>query len=288
MSCEDLLCVQAAQSLGHMLVDEPTAIKTMERIQREQGQEWARNIATLAVLAKLTADSGIFAVDAGLLAHAVASLAPEELELPPLPFPSIILEAATNDTWPIGQNGRISYRIQQAVIQEEQQGARWGAVIFYQWDGHYIPGAPEEDPKYASLFHLQVEVTPTQIEFFAHDGESHGTQSSKDVLWRFLVEAVHFITAKGVSLVEIQPTRPERRRAQRAGFTMPSRLYWVQLEDKQINTVAGYSERDYKYRWIVRGHWRHLDDIRRTWVRPYVKGPVGAPWKGRPVYRATA
>jgi hypothetical protein len=39
-----------------------------------------------------------------------------------------------------------------------------------------------------------------------------------------------------------------------------------------------------RVRWLVRGHWRTLRSGRRTWVRAHIRGPLDAPWKGRPVY----
>lgn len=54
------------------------------------------------------------------------------------------------------------------------------------------------------------------------------------------------------------------------------------------NTASNTTmRREYKYRRMVRGHWRRLPE-KSMWIKAYIKGPAGAPWKGRPVYKVTA
>lgn len=50
-------------------------------------------------------------------------------------------------------------------------------------------------------------------------------------------------------------------------------------------TPPGADSREWRHRWVVRGHWRNhwypsLKDHRPVWISPYLKGPADAPLLG--------
>lgn len=84
--------------------------------------------------------------------------------------------------------------------------------------------------------------------------------------------------------------RPERRRTERAG--MPARDVRVVRLRRSVaaarDAEAGPGDaggREWRHRWIVRGHWRQhwypsIADRRPLWIAPYLKGPDDAPLLG--------
>lgn len=100
--------------------------------------------------------------------------------------------------------------------------------------------------------------------------------------WRAIV-LVNMLDVLGVRHVPLDVPRPHRRAHERRFQMAHPSVYFVDLRqagDKR----EGKGDREYHHRWLVRGHWRQLEGGRRTWVRPYIKGPAGAPWRGRPIY----
>jgi hypothetical protein len=111
-----------------------------------------------------------------------------------------------------------------------------------------------------------------------------------------LLNAVHLVTARRVRHRPWPMPRGQRKDLGRHGMAMPPRLYRVDLSEAG-DIRRGASDREYHVRWLVRGHWRLAEGGGTyvphkggdcTWVRPYVKGPPDAPWKGRPVYTGVA
>lgn len=93
-----------------------------------------------------------------------------------------------------------------------------------------------------------------------------------------------------VNLSEQQPTRPQRREAQRKGYSAaPIRVvslrgHVYEGAGASRETVEGSSgRRTYRVRWPVEGHWRNQAYgpgrayRRPTYIAPYIKGPEGAP-----------
>jgi len=121
-------------------------------------------------------------------------------------------------------------------------------------------------------------VQPDEIQFFTLNTEKiAGTTLS----WGALLLAA-FRLAQERSLVDpiTQPTsRPERRRTQRAD--LPPRDVRIirlhrRLAEQRTTQSAG---REYRSRWIVRGHWRRqwypsIESHRPRWIHPYLKGPA--------------
>lgn len=90
-------------------------------------------------------------------------------------------------------------------------------------------------------------------------------------------------TPRLIESSELSEPRASRRRAERAGITIPFVLYDVRPTE-YTGTVPG-AERptDWSHRWIVGGHWRQQPHgpggtLRRpTWIAPHVKGPDDKP-----------
>jgi hypothetical protein len=114
------------------------------------------------------------------------------------------------------------------------------------------------------------------------------------------INGAMLITARGVPRREQQLPRHQRKRIMRQRWAprMP-KLYYVDLAQAgEAEEIPGKT-RTYHVRWLVSGHWRHIeggDSLCTCWehrhsprvatyIEPYVKGPPGAPWIGRPVHR---
>jgi hypothetical protein len=105
---------------------------------------------------------------------------------------------------------------------------------------------------------------------------------------------VHVLHTLGAKTSDYSIPRSQRRRFERRfGYEHP-KFYRVDLRGSD-SEKSGISDWHYRHRWLVRGHYRlseaGLHNVPGkglcTWVRPYVKGPAGAPWKGRAVYHSS-
>lgn len=110
------------------------------------------------------------------------------------------------------------------------------------------------------------------------------------------VGAVHLVTARNAPPEDVALPRHQRKRLPARPASSPFRLYYVDLHSAGESAGSGGGSREYHVRWLVRGHWRHVDAGRSfctccdtpqvaSWVAPYIKGPAGAPWKGKQVRR---
>jgi hypothetical protein len=116
-----------------------------------------------------------------------------------------------------------------------------------------------------------------------------GDASPGTLSWARLVFAAFQLAAQAnLAETEQQPTnRMERRRTERAG--LPARDVRIVRLRRSIaadrdaeQTGAG---REWRHRWVVRGHWRNhwypsISDHRPPWIAPYLKGPADAPLIG--------
>lgn len=280
-SPDDLFCVSIAQKLGHVLSDRDSCIRMLDVAPSDVVRT---GLGSTFLIGSLVPRAAVFAIQHDLLTDALETIGPETLELPPLPFPQIILESEEDATWPlVGETTGEILRIQNLYIAEEEPGKRWNGFYFVQVGGQLMPGRQDEGHG-SVLFTVPFTLDSGSLVILSPKGTS-SPYPSTDVRWRFAVEVVHLITARGVSLSLVSGDRASRRRAIRRGSAVHPRVYWVNVDEKSINHVKGAEAREYHCRWIVRGHWRRLDEDRRTWVKAYIKGPAGAPWKGRPVYR---
>lgn len=287
----DLYVVRIAENVGGVATDEESVRLAIERVDQLRNESLSQQVRADLLLARLVQQSILFVVDRDTMVQAVESLAPGWIELPPLPFPDVLIEG-DGPPWAILDRDTREwlFSVHHLWVQEVQRGARWDGAFFLQKafrvrfpqrDGTTL----EDHPIEVLLF----ELTPDQVTFRNAHGSTDGVNYPlSDPLPRFALEAIHFITARGVSLATIKPSRQVRRNAQRKGVVLPERLYWVHIKDELINRIGGDGMREFHCRWLVRGHWRRLDAERKTWIKPYIKGPPGAPWRGRPVYHVPA
>ena len=109
------------------------------------------------------------------------------------------------------------------------------------------------------------------------------------IAWTRLVFATFQLAAQAnLAETEHQSTpRPERRRTERAGLP-PRDVRIVRLRRSLTGDRDAEQEgagREWRHRWVVRGHWRNhwypsLNDHRPKWIAPYLKGPGDAPLIG--------
>lgn len=94
----------------------------------------------------------------------------------------------------------------------------------------------------------------------------------------------HLMSMPNVATTRTIETKPERATA--LGTAPSATSPTVQLVDvrplKHV-TEKGDSTREYKHRWIVRGHWRNQPydgglDHKIIWIPSHIKGPAGAPF----------
>lgn len=90
-----------------------------------------------------------------------------------------------------------------------------------------------------------------------------------------------FMETKIAALEPAMADRAERRRFVKHEGPLPDvRIIQLRQRDASDNTAA---DREYRHRWIVKGHWRRLHEPRKadgaevTFVNSYVKGPDDAP-----------
>lgn len=109
-------------------------------------------------------------------------------------------------------------------------------------------------------------------------------------------EAIHVLGAAW--LLMQQPTVAEHRQARGTGFRgqkKPKKIDLVQVIDlrrlaRKSNEEPGHTTREYRTRWLVRGHWRQQrvgpgrKYVKPVFVAPHIKGPDGAPLKTERVH----
>lgn len=294
---DTLVSVHAVKSLGHLLrADEQSVRDLLERIEHapirgdarfagialtyEDRRRLRKGLTSHVVLAALASSSVIYAVDYQALREASNGGGAGRIDLPPLPFPRVVFEADEPHPWPLkrADTGETVLRVEAVFVEEREQGARWEGMVFFQVPGINIAG---DDERLAVLHRLLFEVTPDGVSW---KGAATDSRSHDDPVRRMIVEGVHYIVARGVTLTLVKSSRQVQRAEKRKGVLLPERVYWVRVVDEHQRAVGGAGDREFHCRWLVRGHWRRIAENRKTWIRPYIKGPAGAPWRGRPVY----
>lgn len=234
-------------------------------------------------------------------------------ELPPLPFQRTWLEMwSTEERMPVGLGGYTDWVGDDMVllsygIYEQTVGSEWyvyalaqclgprSSLDSFSWrllaKGHdeYPVDAPDNF-KICCKLHPEIGEGIKQM--------SEDDQGVLDSLFYLPIAMAQVVNVLGVRHDEQFLWRPVRRRYQRKFGQEHPKIYFVNLghSGEPERNRAGGGIREYQHRWIVRGHYR-LDDNGRyivpgkgqcTWVRAHVKGPEGAPWKGRPIHTTVA
>ena len=188
-------------------------------------------------------------------------------ELPPLPFDSCWFESTTAAglTFPDGICDIQTETIRRPCIgvHLQEYDGQWCAVLGFS-DEHY----PAEV--------MPLLVSPGRITTF------HGTEKEETDVWRVLIALAELAAAQGVYHEDVRPPRALRRQYERRGSVAPPRTILHIGTPRTGPSVHRCTARDWSCRWWVRGHWRRLNAERQTWVRAYVKGPEGKPWRKPP------
>lgn len=103
--------------------------------------------------------------------------------------------------------------------------------------------------------------------------------------WAHIVRAAWLLmTQPGVTDVEERHlARTVRRRAEREGYNpVAVRIVRIRHHANTPTQAEQPTERTYRVRWTVRGHWRNQwypsrGEHRPVWINPHIKGPQGAP-----------
>lgn len=223
---------------------------------------------------------------------ALASEPPDQETFPPLPFPRIWLEMTHLSPYMRYRDNRESrdsrwrdLEILGIAIAEIEQGTVWDVYVAFMFDTQ------------AEFFFLAQRISPLQV--IAADSDLGSvTEPAFEKIRALAVGGVHVITARNVPVESVTLPRHQRKRLPAVFQGRQPSLYYVNLS-RSGEHEAGDGSREYRVRWLVRGHWRHTLGGKTfctccqprqiaSWVAPYVKGPVGAPWKGRQVRRSEA
>lgn len=271
-------------------------------------------IDTNAVFLTVLRTGSIFILDEDEALPAISSLAPEMAAFPPLPFTRIWIELRgadgnaapfasyeRNNGDPVGEadaalNGQ-SLQILGTGLVEVVQGQVWDLLTPFA-----LVRRGELPPLYSVIGHRLTPKGFTEEDFKSASAVlGEAAVRTQEAILSLAVTAAHLIVAENVPHEEYILPRHQRRRMEREWNpykTYKPKIYFVNLkaagEKRKRNPggVPGY--REYHSRWLVRGHWRQYPDKlgvggrrwsgKRVWVKPYVKGPAGAPWRGRPIY----
>lgn len=119
-----------------------------------------------------------------------------------------------------------------------------------------------------------------------------GTRYSGTATWAAAVMATFALARQGNVAEQDEQVvpRPERRRHKHAGLPEPRTVRILRLRrgvaaQARAAAGAGGAGREYRHRWVVRGHWRNqfypsIAAHRPKWIAPYLAGPADAPLLG--------
>jgi len=231
-------------------------------------------------------------------------------ELPPLPYPRVAIEAEEQNGWLVATEQNKYYSVYAIFISEREQGKTWDC-LWYWGDAYEYDRPYNDDEQYVPYVAWTIRANPEAKAGFDVAGayENHPSNDTTmvspkaaHVLVKFAVELAQIISADKIPHEPIVPVSRQQRRQWKAKHpyvitTDKPRVYYVNLHAAgETSHEEGDGSRVYHVRWLVRGHWRHIKGGRTrdgkrvfakksTWVKAHVRGPVGAPWKGRPIYR---
>lgn len=273
-----------------------------ERIYDEETFNEIRIVSTVLRTGGLFVFSG---EDAEEAFWSYAESRPEEL--PPLPFPRMWVEVEPNTRFSYidpSHDGHHQHAIGWAIV-EIEPAKRWGIVIvsfnidMVKKETYFTPDQLPTMGLTSRTYYLEEKDGQISVGlFYAKDREAFNSQKETPDAYHFSKVAhlplalVQFAHTLGATWDHIPVHRARRREfARRTGLAYPQ-LYFVNMRSTGEAHI-GNGDREYRHRWLVRGHYRkdkggthpHPTKGLCTWVRPYVKGPVGAPWKGRAFYR---
>jgi len=217
---------------------------------------------------------------------ALLSSPPEQETFPPLPFTRVWVEMThlTPLLRFVDKHDDKHMDILGAMVIEVEQGRVWDIYLPFQMDDE------------AEFYFIAGRIAPDRAVVL--DPAFNYGSLSFTVIRQLAIGIIHLITARNAPPQEVRLPRPQRKRIARdpRSASAASRVYYVDLHTAGETETSLGSSREYHVRWLVRGHWRHIASGRTfctccnpeqiaTWVAPYIKGPPGAPWKGKQVHR---
>lgn len=239
-------------------------------------------------MAEMVKDAPIFLVDPETLKGAVASsdVAPDGLPLPPLPFESILIETTPTDFGFLNADGTCR-TIETAWIKETILGEQWDVTLLVH-EMQHKPGRQTGMPDNSLFVRMRLCGDGVQERF---DG-NRWVRMPADKVSALLIEAVHLITARGVT--HKHPPRSRRREYERATGTSWPENAWIIKIGGETTTSDNTTGHRIGCRFYVRGHWARLPSKKTpsgrvpwredtdgflVWREPFIKGPAGAPWR---------
>lgn len=225
--------------------------------------------------------------------HTIES--PLDAELPPMPFPECWFEMwdeSLSGPAPLALvpwlGGMLPCGVLGYDVREKEQATTWDVSIVAQtvtgeyevdsWDIRYVDGR------------TQWVVAPGSRDRVTALPADEKLQAAWAL--RLPVLLVHLVNVLGARHEPVPQPRARRRELARR-WKVAAPVYLVNLRSAGESTPAsGDPKVVYTCRWIVRGHYRrdargkhvHPDKGLCVWVPSHVKGPPGAPWKGRAVH----
>lgn len=277
----------ARERLGGYPVDEHAVTRSMHSltgisdIEESEQLEWFEGMLRTAAL---------YVVDTTEADHAItdaidlALTLPDEqqtFEMPPLPMSRIAIEGVSlNQTWRIPASDGYELSIDGVLIDEVTPGQHWRTMALF------FPAVKGSDrtldmPGLSVYGDIRLAEDGPRMGRIKADEADPMAVTALETMYSVLV---NLITAKGVAVSDWPDFKSTASPAIQKHAPRFARPYWVSLSQSGQERPRTASDRTYHCRWLVSGHWRHYESGDRTWIRPYVKGPKGAPWKGRPVH----
>lgn len=285
-----VLTAQHLLAYAHDVVpfDERTVTKSMDALPRPS---WDDSAGVFTNATTLLRTAGYYVLDKNDAMAALASAPPEQETFPPLPFTRVWIEMAEHNRavpyMTYNHDGKDRLEILGVGLSEVSQGTLWDVYLAFRFEDRN------------EFFFIGMRLAPDGLASKIDDEEGMALFGAAYPQLRALtVGGAHLITARNVPHEPVVLHRQQRRTMARLGQTLP-RIYYVNIGASGEHDSDRHSGREYHVRWLVRGHWRHIDAGQRictccspariaSWIDPYVKGPAGAPWKGRPVHRVIA
>ncbi len=244
--------------------------------------------------------AGLFVIDLDDIPLDV--LAPETYgDLPPLPFPIVWYEFVAGEADHFMSIGKFTdldnrpARLLGICVVEKEPSVCWRVYMVLQDDARAMEvGRTNLDT--IALREYDLQQGPkfgTQVDEIIKSGISdEAGKKWMAYAYGIPVGLANYVNVLGATVQETSIPRPHRRRFKRAFEVEHPKVYTVNLRSAGDPSHQGDGTREYRHRWIVRGHYRCEDNGkfnvpgkgRCAWVRPHVKGPIGAPWKGRAVH----
>lgn len=271
----------ALQRLSGWNSDEHTVTRSLAPIapglpsnvdDESEKAQWLDTMLRTANLYVIDTDQ---ATDAITDAVASALAGDDRYEMPPLPVSRIAIEGLSIDkTWRIPATDQFDLSVDGVLIDELEIGKRWRTmVLFYPVEGERFLDAP------GMAIYGDVSLRDGALSM----GDRSTLPSGVIAIETMLAVLTNLITARWVSAGEWPKNKSSAPLKLSKHFPCLAQPYWVSMSNSGREN-NGVSDRAYHCRWLVSGHWRRHKNGKLSWVRAYVKGPKGAPWKGRPVH----